>query len=386
MINENIRFFKPNDPYYYEVDNMPIDGLIENCVSLQNEIDAIPSAEVFVTGDWLNNFLLKTTYESRTIGNITDVATNPQPGFCLVFEGGVWTPKLLKDTLSTSFDNVNIDNPSTGQLLKKVSGQWQADDVLVGATMLSEFTDIEHTAANSWESFGKGWPNPPITCQGLRPDGSPESTGWSDGWGTTQFHAAHSDGNWPETMFETAGYEPSKDNPYITDGYIDSIFGAGAGNARAATMQDIADLAIIVSSMVDLDWGSENELNWWTSPFHMDNPRGKYMDLSPGDMWSGDGSYMAPNGFHIQWSTGTHDANYDYTFRLNWPKSFRNKCLGVHVCGTPGITGTTTSYHQNYLSAQLQSFDIHGATVRLQQHNDWRSGQLESIRGIAFGY
>ena len=44
-INEDIRFYLPADPYYYEVDNLPLEDLLSNDVRLQSQIDSINSAE-----------------------------------------------------------------------------------------------------------------------------------------------------------------------------------------------------------------------------------------------------------------------------------------------------------------------------------------------------
>ena len=38
-IKENIRVYKPNDPYWYKVDNLPILDLLENDIALQEQID-----------------------------------------------------------------------------------------------------------------------------------------------------------------------------------------------------------------------------------------------------------------------------------------------------------------------------------------------------------
>lgn len=38
-INEDIRFYLPNDPYYHEVDNLPLEDLLENDKRLQNQFD-----------------------------------------------------------------------------------------------------------------------------------------------------------------------------------------------------------------------------------------------------------------------------------------------------------------------------------------------------------
>lgn len=40
-INEDIRFYLPADPYYYKVDNLPLQDLLDNDVNLQDQIDAL---------------------------------------------------------------------------------------------------------------------------------------------------------------------------------------------------------------------------------------------------------------------------------------------------------------------------------------------------------
>jgi hypothetical protein len=44
-VNEDIRFYLPADPYYYQVDNLPLEDLLSNDVRLQSQIDEINSAE-----------------------------------------------------------------------------------------------------------------------------------------------------------------------------------------------------------------------------------------------------------------------------------------------------------------------------------------------------
>lgn len=48
-INEDIRFYLPADPYYYRVDNLPLEDLLDNDKSLQRQIDSLTSAEDGVT-------------------------------------------------------------------------------------------------------------------------------------------------------------------------------------------------------------------------------------------------------------------------------------------------------------------------------------------------
>ena len=40
-INTNIRFYQPNDPYYFEVDNLPLTDLLNNDITLENRISDV---------------------------------------------------------------------------------------------------------------------------------------------------------------------------------------------------------------------------------------------------------------------------------------------------------------------------------------------------------
>ena len=44
-ITEDIRFYLPADPYYYQVDNLHIEDLLANDVRLQSQIDEINAAD-----------------------------------------------------------------------------------------------------------------------------------------------------------------------------------------------------------------------------------------------------------------------------------------------------------------------------------------------------
>ena len=52
-----VQKYKPNDPYYYEVDNIPIEGLEQNVISVNDElIDFKTSVEnVYATTDYVGN-------------------------------------------------------------------------------------------------------------------------------------------------------------------------------------------------------------------------------------------------------------------------------------------------------------------------------------------
>lgn len=47
IINENIRYFKANDPYYFEVDNLPLRDLVENDKNLEEAVLAISGETSF---------------------------------------------------------------------------------------------------------------------------------------------------------------------------------------------------------------------------------------------------------------------------------------------------------------------------------------------------
>jgi hypothetical protein len=44
-VNEDIRFYLPADPYYYQVDNLPLEDLLTNDVRLQNQIDELKASD-----------------------------------------------------------------------------------------------------------------------------------------------------------------------------------------------------------------------------------------------------------------------------------------------------------------------------------------------------
>ena len=52
---EDFPFFQPNDPYYYEVDNIPLEYLLENQRRLQAQIDLFPSFESVATKQWVED-------------------------------------------------------------------------------------------------------------------------------------------------------------------------------------------------------------------------------------------------------------------------------------------------------------------------------------------
>ena len=46
LINENIRYYKANDPYYFAVDNLPLRDLVQNDKNLEEAILALSPPNV----------------------------------------------------------------------------------------------------------------------------------------------------------------------------------------------------------------------------------------------------------------------------------------------------------------------------------------------------
>ena len=44
LIKRDIRFYQPNDPYYWQVDNLPLTDLLNNDVTLENRINGLEEA------------------------------------------------------------------------------------------------------------------------------------------------------------------------------------------------------------------------------------------------------------------------------------------------------------------------------------------------------
>tara|TARA_R110002096_G_C14508361_1_gene715940 strand:- start:93 stop:1178 length:1086 start_codon:yes stop_codon:yes gene_type:complete len=59
-INENIRFYKVNDPYYYEVDNLPLIDLVANDKILRDELNLI----ILASTKWATQSFVRTKVQS----------------------------------------------------------------------------------------------------------------------------------------------------------------------------------------------------------------------------------------------------------------------------------------------------------------------------------
>ena len=157
-VNENIRFYKPNDPYFYEVDNLPLIDLLNNDKTLADAInDILLSQSNFATegyvqaavgdinvinidgdGDTANGSLpnnviqwvLAQNYGQGTLESLTDTdLTGISDGDTLVFDSGTFVPGKATSDIVYFTEPLYFMNEmeygvdiSTGELLGRPGG------------------------------------------------------------------------------------------------------------------------------------------------------------------------------------------------------------------------------------------------------------------------
>ena len=155
-IKENIRFFKPNDPYYYEVDNLPLIDLLNNDKILRDEINFILAAN--------SNYASEAYVQNNIQAAIGDAGEVDIDG-----EGGIiptniiaWINQqnFLTETATNLGDLLDVDltstPPSEGNVLRydtvNNNNQWVAGPSQGRIQYLDERVFIighERTAGNS---------------------------------------------------------------------------------------------------------------------------------------------------------------------------------------------------------------------------------------------
>jgi hypothetical protein len=179
-IKENIRFFKPNDPYYYEVDNLPLIDLLNNDKILRDEINLIlantsnyatenyvqtnlqaaigDAGEVDIDGDGITPAFTDLISWINAQGYLSEVATNigdlldvdtasnaPGPGDALVYDSTLtkWVPGELAQAAPIVEHNDLDSTNLTGHilLLKSVSSSTGSQGVWVDVTGTSRILE-----------------------------------------------------------------------------------------------------------------------------------------------------------------------------------------------------------------------------------------------------
>ena len=88
QIKNPIRMYRESDPYYYEVDNLPLEDLLENCGRLQLQINDLPDFSVFATVGALESKYVKLVdYNARRLSDLEEdinISTTPKDDDILI--------------------------------------------------------------------------------------------------------------------------------------------------------------------------------------------------------------------------------------------------------------------------------------------------------------
>jgi len=74
-INENIRWYKANDPYYYEVDNLPLIDLVQNDKDLRDRLNLL----ILESNEWVDAAYVQTEVQDA-VGNAGIINVNGEGG------------------------------------------------------------------------------------------------------------------------------------------------------------------------------------------------------------------------------------------------------------------------------------------------------------------
>ena len=161
----DIRWYKPNDPYYYEVDNLPLKSVRSNSVTIKQKVNEIIDKMYTISEiDAMFDALLLVEYTTELL----DVATTPatQQGEVLVWDGvSQYVPGKL-DLADMTRHNPNngpsdkdhyevIVNPTTGEKTFEWTAQ-QTTRVISAQEMIPTNTTNRLTFPTR-RSLGSGW-------------------------------------------------------------------------------------------------------------------------------------------------------------------------------------------------------------------------------------
>jgi len=128
-INEDIRFYLPADPYYYQVDNLPLEDLLNNDIKLQDQIDAILASNQGVTVQRSGILELQPFVETSLPGKVSVRAGNFIGRTQRTSESGI-----NGSTVKSSGNGIEeIGEPPTERDEYKVSNPPSEDAALAGA-------------------------------------------------------------------------------------------------------------------------------------------------------------------------------------------------------------------------------------------------------------
>ena len=340
MLNENIRFFKPNDPYYYEVDNLPLVQLLENCVDLQNQIDVLPTAEIYVVETWLNTaFALKSDFDARVLEEIEDVHLNNPPMGDTLKKSSIGWDSFPPETqnLSTAFSDVDLADAIAEQVLAFDGDKWVASSIVLNITKLEDLQDVTPPTGDNQLLIAK------------------------DGTNFKPF-------KWLETSsitnlrYTSTSYPPSQKNPFFTKQYSDTNFSTNyiSNNENWSLQQDL-------NNLTSMDSAKANGARDIT-----------LTKCGPGSSPT-QGTYQAANGLIIKWANVPRSS---FTTTIIWDTPFPNVCMSTIVGSGHETPNSGRNAHMVLTQATLAAAWLRD--VRLWNH-DSAAGAARGLV-LAFGY
>jgi len=155
-----IRYYKPNDPYYYEVDNLPLEDLLENDRRLLQAITSIVASipndlqggDRFATERWVSD--VATGPFKRVLADLDDVSTDdPTEKQVLTYSTAGWEPQtpatFLDDLEDVQAHAGGGAAPNRGSILQFDGSNWKN---LFG-TEPSEGSTLRYSRSNGfWET------------------------------------------------------------------------------------------------------------------------------------------------------------------------------------------------------------------------------------------
>jgi hypothetical protein len=156
---EAFPFFKPNDPYYYEVDNIPLEYLLENQRRLQAQIELFPSFESVATKQWVEDtFITAVDYNERVLTDLMDVRRSNilSTGDFLSFDNSYsppqWTNSKKHGIPLSDMSSVLLSNVREGDFLVSDGNYWRNKTF---GSLPFEILDFADVRAELWDR-GKG--------------------------------------------------------------------------------------------------------------------------------------------------------------------------------------------------------------------------------------
>tara|TARA_R110002167_G_scaffold326531_1_gene532540 strand:- start:108 stop:1079 length:972 start_codon:yes stop_codon:yes gene_type:complete len=138
-INENIRWYKANDPYYYEVDNLPLIDLVQNDKDLRDRLNLL----ILDSTQWVNSQYVQAEVQDA-VGNAGIINVNG--------EGGTMPNNVIDWVLGLGYVKISDIDLTAYVTHTYLNGLNYIDDVALAAYgyATSAWVDTQGFATQSW--------------------------------------------------------------------------------------------------------------------------------------------------------------------------------------------------------------------------------------------